>query len=92
MTELLSLKQESNVCIVYHQEHIFHLCTFKLENSARAKVVENGKSPEGEGEGKGGGRRVSRTNYLDGPILVDIANVRIIAFVRWLIGTKHLHE
>ena len=29
--------------------------------------------------GRGGGR-VSRTNYLDRPILVDIANIQIIAF------------
>ena len=53
-TELLSLKQESNVCIVCHNNYF--TCT--LQNSDRnfagAKVAGNGKSPEGEGEGQGG--------------------------------------
>ena len=40
-------------------------------------MAGNGKSPE---EGGGGGGRVSRTNYLDKSILVDIANIQIIAF------------
>ena len=38
-------------------------------------MVGNGESPEG-----GGGGRVSQTNYLDKSILVDIANIQIIAF------------
>ena len=38
-------------------------------------MAGNVESPEG-----GGGGRVSRTNYLDKSILVDIANIQIIAF------------
>ena len=33
---------------------------------------------------RGGGGRVSWTNYLDEPILVDIANIQIIAFTSML--------
>ena len=51
MTELLSLKQESNVCIMYHKTNL--TCTLLNSdiNSPRAKVAGNGESPEGEGEG-----------------------------------------
>ena len=49
MTELLSLKQENNVCIVYHNNY----CTCTLlnsdKNSVRAKAAGNGKSSEGRG-------------------------------------------
>ena len=69
--ELLSLKQESNVCIVCHNNYF--TCT--LQNSGRSE--SGGKWKESWG---GGGGRVSRTNYLDGPILVDIANIQIITF------------
>ena len=50
MTELLSLKEESNVCVVYH--NTYFTCTLfnSDKNSALAKVAGNGKSPEGEGE------------------------------------------
>ena len=73
------MKQESNVChvcIVYHNNN--YTCTLlnSDKNSARVKVAGNGKSPGGGG----GGGRVSWTNYLDKSILVDIANIQIIAF------------
>ena len=50
-TELLSLKQESNVCIVCHNNYF--TCTLQNsdKNSAGAKVAGNGKSPDGEGKG-----------------------------------------
>ena len=51
MTKLLSLKQESNVCIVYHKTSLTCTLLNSDKNSMRAKVAGNGKSPEGEGEG-----------------------------------------
>ena len=51
MTEILSLKQESNVCIVYHNNYFICTLLNSNKNSVRAKVAGNGKSPEGEREG-----------------------------------------
>ena len=49
MTELLSLKQESNICIVYHNNYFTCTLLNSDKNSALAKVAGNGKSPDGEG-------------------------------------------
>ena len=51
MTELSSLKQESNACIVYHNNYFTCTLLNSDKNSAQAKVAGNGKSPEEEGEG-----------------------------------------
>ena len=51
MTKLSPLKQESNVCIVYHNNYFTCTLLNPDKNSAQAKVAGNGKSPEGEGEG-----------------------------------------
>ena len=51
MTELLSLKQESNVSIVNPNNYFTCTLLNADKKSARAKVEGNGKSPEGEGEG-----------------------------------------
>ena len=51
LTELLSLKQESNVCIVYHNNYFTCTPLNSDKKSARAIVVGNGKSPEREVEG-----------------------------------------
>ena len=50
MTELLSVKQESNVCIVYHNNYFTCTLLNSDKNSARAKVAGNGKSLEEEEE------------------------------------------
>ena len=60
---------------MYHNNYFTCTLLNSDKNSARVKVAGNGKSPEG---GRGG--RVSRTNYLDKSMLVDIANIQIIAF------------
>ena len=61
MTKLLSLKQESNVCIVYHKTNLTCTLLNSDKNSVRAKVAGNGKSPEGEGEGEGEGGFLGQT-------------------------------
>ena len=51
---ILSWKQESNVCILCHNNYFTCTLLNSDKNSARAKVAGNGKSPEGDGEGEGG--------------------------------------
>ena len=55
MTELWSLKQESYVCIVYHNNYFTCTLLNSDKNSARVKVAGNGKSPEEEEEEEEGG-------------------------------------
>ena len=61
---LLSLKQESNVCIVYHNNYFTSTLLNSDNNSARAKVAEKWQEPEREGKGEGEGRFLGQTIWM----------------------------